>query len=251
MTDQSRKVLKVLGDTAGEFLQGLVTNDIDNLKDGLVYSALLTPQGKLITDFFLVPTDDGILIDVDASAAAGLLQRLSLYKLRAKIELETTDIPVSRGLDDMPQTAFIDPRNPSLGWRDYSGAPSQTSVNWDDIYVAACIPRFGIELTSDSYILEAGFERLNGVDFRKGCYVGQEVTARMKHKTELRKGLVTVDIVGNAAPGTPIEAGGKAVGTLYTQSGTKAIAYLRFDRATPEMKAGSAQISWSKPDAKE
>ncbi len=249
MTGTRRKLLRVRGDEAKDFLQGLVTNDVAGLDEGLVYTALLTPQGKLIADFFLVPSDDGILIDVDESLAETLLQRLSIYKLRAKIELEKTDLTVSCGIDAMPQTAFFDPRHPSLGWRDYSGAPAQNSVNWAELHVAACIPQSGIELTPDTYILEAGFERLNGVDFRKGCYVGQEVTARMKHKTELRKGLVTVDIVGEAAPGTAIEADGKPVGTLYSQAGTKAMAYLRFDRASLYMQADSARVSWSKSDA--
>ena len=87
-------------------------------------------------------------------------------------------------------------------------------------------------------------ERLNGVDFRKGCYVGQEVTARMKHKTELRKGLATVAVDGSAQPGTPIEASGKAAGTLFTQAGGQGIAYLRFDRAGPDMRAGDARVSY-------
>ena len=95
----------------------------------------------------------------------------------------------------------------------------------------------------DSYLLETGFERLHGVDFRKGCYVGQEVTARMKHKTELRKGLVTVDIKGAAPVGTPIMAGDKEAGVLFTQSGPRAIAYLRFDRALGPMRAEDAIVT--------
>jgi hypothetical protein len=108
--------------------------------------------------------------------------------------------------------------------------------------VAQCIPENDIELTSDSYILEMGFERLNGVDFKKGCYVGQEVTARMKHKTELRKGLATVRIDGAAPVGTDITSNGKTVGTLLTQSGDQAIVYLRFDRASDDMRAGDATL---------
>ncbi len=101
----------------------------------------------------------------------------------------------------------------------------------------------GIELIADdSYILECGFERLNGVDFRKGCCVGQEVTARMKHKTDLRKGLARVTVRGNAAPGTAITTGDKPVGTLFTRSGDRAIAYLRFDRAEGPMQAGAAEV---------
>ena len=97
-------------------------------------------------------------------------------------------------------------------------------------------------IVDDSYLLESGFERLHGVDFRKGCYVGQEVTARMKHKTDLRKGLVRVRIAGSAPVGTPIMAGDKPGGTLFTQSGGFAIAYLRFDRMDGPMTAGTARI---------
>ncbi|MEM6578305.1 MAG: tRNA-modifying protein YgfZ, partial [Pseudomonadota bacterium] len=102
-----------------------------------------------------------------------------------------------------------------------------------------------LELGPDTFILEAGLERLNGVDFRKGCYVGQEVTARMKHKTTLRKGLVTVEIEGDADPGTPIVSAGKDAGRLHTRSGDRAIAYLRLDRASPDMRAGDAIVRYS------
>ena len=101
-----------------------------------------------------------------------------------------------------------------------------------------------MELTPDTFILEVGFEALNGVDFRKGCYVGQEVTARMKHKTTLRKGLAQVDVSGDAAPGTEIKAEGKPAGTLLSRAGDAAIAYLRFDRAKGPMQAGAAEVTW-------
>jgi folate-binding protein YgfZ len=111
--------------------------------------------------------------------------------------------------------------------------------------VAHVIPEGGVELIpDDSYVLEMGFERLHGVDFRKGCYVGQEVTARMKHKTELRKGLARVEVEGAAPVGTPILADGRAVGTLFTQSGGRGLAHLRFDRAGGAMTAGEARVAW-------
>ena len=111
--------------------------------------------------------------------------------------------------------------------------------------VANLIPKTGLELTTDTFILEACFEAINGVDFRKGCYVGQEVTARMKHKTKLRKGLAQVSVFGDAEPGTEILADGKSVGRLLSRSNDQAIAYLRFDRATKPMQAGDATIVWS------
>lgn len=242
MTD--RTVLKVSGADRESFLQGLVSNDVKGLKDGLVYAALLTPQGKYLADFLLVPAEDAILIDVATDLARSLAQRLTMYKLRADVAIEATDIAPARGLGEAPEGTFADPRHAELGWRAYDGRDGDENVDWDAIRVAHCIPETGIELTGDSYLLEAGFERLNGVDFRKGCYVGQEVTARMKHKTELKKGLATVTVDGEAPAGTAITRDGKTVGTLFTQSGGQAIAYLRFDRAGPGMQAGDAVVSW-------
>lgn len=242
MTD--RTVLRLTGVDREDFLQGLVTNDVKRLADGLVYAALLSPQGKFLADFFLVPAEDAILIDVASTLAQPLAQRLSMYKLRADVAIEATDIVPARGLGDAPEGAYADPRHTALGWRAYDGRQTETDASWDDIRVAQCIPETGIELTPDSYILEAGFERLHGVDFRKGCYVGQEVTARMKHKTELKKGFVTVSVAGSAPVGTEITSGGKPAGTLFTQSNDQAIAYLRFDRAGPDMQAGDAHVSW-------
>ena len=244
MSDDGRKVLRVSGADAADFLQGLVTNDVNGLKDGLVYAALLTPQGKYMADFFLVPDGEDVLVDLPETLAATVAQRLAMYKLRAPIEISETDITVSRGTGPVPSGAFADPRHPTLGWRGYAGQPGE-DADWDALRVAACVPEAGIELTPDTFILEAGFERLHGVDFRKGCYVGQEVTARMKHKTELRKGLAVVEVDGSAPVGTEIMAGEKPAGTLYTQAEGRGIAYLRFDRAGDEMSAGDARVRWT------
>lgn len=243
--DPSRVVLRITGADRESFLQGLVTNDVRRLNDGPVYAALLTPQGKYLADFLLVPAEGAILLDVRADLAEGLLRRLSMYRLRADVAIEATGIAVTRGLGPAPAGAFADPRHPGLGWRAYDGRPSaEPKIDWEAIRVAHVIPESTVELIPDeSYILECGFERLDGVDFRKGCYVGQEVTARMKHKTDLRKGLARVRIEGEAAPGTPItDPDGKPAGTLLTRAGKVAIAYLRFDRATEPLAAGTARI---------
>lgn len=250
MSDTTRMIIEVTGNDRAEFLQGLVTNDVTKLADGPIYAAMLTPQGKFQIDFFMVPWNDAILIDVAAPYGEALMRRLTFYKLRADVKLKQADIAVTRGVGEMPVGAFADPRHPALGWRGYGPGfafEAQPDVDWDAIRVEHCIPETGIELVPDeSFALEVGFERLGAVDFKKGCYVGQEVTARMKHKTELRKGLAVVDIEGDAPVGTAIEAGGKAAGTLYTQSGGRAIAYLRFDRATAGMTAAGAKVSYDR-----
>lgn len=243
----ARTILDVTGKDAEHFLQGLVTNDLAKLDRGLVYAALLTPQGKYLADFLLLRHADGIWIDVASESAPALIQRLSMYKLRADVTITRTDVKVRRGTGPAPAGAWPDPRHAALGWRLYGGEEGDDGSDFDARRVAHCIPETGIELTPDTFILEAGFERLNGVDFRKGCYVGQEVTARMKHKTELKKGLATVRIEGAAPVGAGIvTADGKPAGTLYTQADGQAIAYLRFDRADTALMAGAAKIQMAK-----
>jgi len=243
-TCTDRQIITITGTERADFLQGLISNDIAQAKTGLLYAALLTPQGKYLADFFLLDQGAHILLDIKSDLAPALIQRLSMYKLRADVTITATEMPVHRGTGTPPAGGFADPRHPSLGWRFYGEARlDPTDTDWDALRVAACIPETGIELIpNDTFILEAGFERLHGVDFKKGCYVGQEVTARMKHKTELRKGLALVGVTGSAPSGTEITANGKTAGTLYTQAGGQGIAYLRFDRAQGDMTADSATL---------
>ena len=264
--DQSRAVLEMTGSDACAVLQGVVTNDVDRIdEDGAVYAALLTPQGKYLADFLLLAGADGaVLIDADAEQAPGLAKRLGMYTLRrdAKV-IQRPDLAVgliwpSGAPGTFPTVTgrvVDDPRDPALGRRIYGAgvdaviasagiAPGEMAT-YHALRIRLGVPVAGTDLLpNDSYILEAGFERLSGVDFRKGCYVGQEVTARMKHKTELRKGLVAVRLDGVAEPGTTIERAGKAVGTLHSVSGANALAHLRFDRAGPGMTAGAATVHY-------
>ena len=243
MTAASRRILRLTGADTLEFLQGLITNDIERLKDGLVYAALLTPQGKYLADFFLKAEGESVLLDADEAQADMLVQRLSMYKLRADVTIAPTALHLHRGIGVLPDDALPDPRHAALGWRAYRNElQTDDTVDWTALRVAHIIPRAGVELTPESYILEMAFDRIGGVDFRKGCYVGQEVTARMQHKTELRKGLAKVAVNGEAHTGTEITADGKPVGTLLSRSGDLALAYLRFDRAKGTMQAGDAAV---------
>lgn len=240
----NRRIYEIAGADRVSFLQNLVTNDLGRLKDGLVYAALLTPQGKYLADFFLADAGDRILLDADAEQAEGLARRLQMYRLRADVTITPSPLHVLRGLGEPPEGGLRDPRHPSMGWRLYTdeeGAPP--TVDWDAIRVAETIPEAGVELQpDDTYILEAGFDRLNGVDFRKGCYVGQEVTARMKHKTELRKGFVSVVLNSPVTPGAEVLAEGKPAGRVFTVAGNRAIAYLRFDRAAGPLTADGVAV---------
>ena len=244
-----RCVFQITGADALPFLQGMVSNDVLGLArgDGIVWTALLTPQGKYLADFFVLAVGGQLLLDINRTIAAATVKRLLIYRLRADVQIGDSKVVVTRGLGVAPNGALADPRHAALGWRGYglaAGTGGAAAIDWDAIRVAHCIPETGIELIADdSYLLETGFERLHGVDFRKGCYVGQEVTARMKHKTELRKGLVRVAVQGAAPVGSDIYAGEKLVGRLFTQSGGYGLAYLRFDQAVGVMTAPGAKIT--------
>jgi folate-binding protein YgfZ len=239
-----RTILEISGADRVSFLQALVTNDVARLAHGPIHAALLSPQGKYLADFFLVARGETILLDVASALATDLVRRLNMYRLRSNVTITASALSVRRGTGTAPEGALTDPRHPALGWRLYGVEGGDDGTDWDALRVAHCIPEAGIELApNETYILEAGFERLHGVDFRKGCYVGQEVTARMKHKTELKKGFVTVAVSGSAPVGSPILADGREIGRLFTQSGGRGIAYLRHDRASSDMSAEGAKIS--------
>ena len=247
--DARRAVLRATGADARPLLQDLVTNDLDRLSEGgLVYAALLTPQGKYLFDFFVAAEGAGLLIDVAADQAAALAQRLAMYRLRREMDIAATDLRVTLlwGEGAPPGGAMRDPRDEALGWRVFGDAPHEPASfeDYEALRISRSVPETGAELIpNDSYILEHGFERLNGVDFRKGCYVGQEVTARMKHKTELKKGLARVAVEGAAEPGDAIlAADGKPAGVLRSVQDGEGLAHLRFDRADGAMTAGSAEV---------
>jgi len=260
--DGRRAVLGMAGGDVRDVLQNVVTSDVDRLAPGrAVYAALLTPQGKYLFDFILLEAPDGaVLIDVAADRAAALAQRLGMYCLRRDAALTGEaglGVALIWGAAHEPAAgeALVvpDPRTPALGWRIYApdpraalaltGAGQAELAEYDALRIAHLVPESGVELVPDeTYILEAGFEALGGVDFSKGCYVGEEVTARMKHKTELKKRLVRVRVAGEAPPGTPVTAGGKPAGTLFSQVGGAGLAHLRLDRAAGELEAGAARV---------
>ena len=257
---RDRSVLRMEGGDARTVLQGIVTNDMDRLgPDRLVYAALLTPQGKYLFDFFLFPAEDGaVLIDVAADRAAALAQRLSMYCLRRDARVAGAaglQVAAVWGIEPKPAgeaRVFADPRDAALGWRVYApdvdaalaDVPRAESADYAALRVAHGVPESGIELVPEqTFVLEAGLDRLGGVDFRKGCYVGQEVTARMRHKTQLKKRLVQVAVEGETPPGTPVTADGRPAGTLFSQAAGRGLAHLRLDRAKGEMEAGGARIT--------
>ena len=241
-----RALLSVSGADRISFLQGLVTQDMGRVaREGIGYGAMLTPQGKLVADFLLVSQGDAILIDLAEGLAEDLVRRLTMFRLRAQVSIDRVAMPVTRGIGPAPEGALADPRSAVLGWRLYGQALEQgAAVDWDALHIEALVPQTGADLVpGESFILEAGFPRLNGVDFRKGCYVGQEVTARMHHKTELRRGLVVLSVPVPVPPGTPVLLeDGREAGVLGTQAGGKGLALMRLDRLDGALTAGGQEV---------
>ncbi len=273
----TRALLSVAGPEARPFLQGLISNDIEKVAPGrAIHAALLTAQGKYLHDFFIAARGDGaLLIDCEAARRDDLRKRLMIYRLRSKATIETLDgwsvfaawgdgvletlglgteagaaAPLSGGM------AFVDPRLAALGARvllPNDGTEALTGFTRED---ASTYDRWRLfhgvadgsrDLEPEkSILLESNFEELNGVDFNKGCYVGQELTARTKYRGLVKKRLVPVDVTGaTPEPGTQILLDGKDAGTMRSARDGHGLALLRldaFDAAEGTLTAGGARL---------
>ncbi len=245
-----RAVLALSGPEAKTFLQGLVTNDIMAITpDRPAYAALLTPQGKILFDFLVHERDGTLLIDCRKQAGETLMKRLSMYKLRAKVEVAPRDdlAVVLEG----PQ----DPRLAALGARGILPAAQGDAA--DDSYLARRldlgVPE-GEDFGSDRmFAMDAGLDELHAISFSKGCYVGQELTARMKHRgKDLKRLLVISSADGSAlAKDTPVTRGALELGTVTSAYGARGFALIRLDRlgeATAPLTAGAIPVTITKPD---
>ncbi len=252
----SRGVLRIKGADARKYLQGLITNDIGKAQQAsAIHAGLLSPQGKILFDFFVVAADDGFLIDVAQEKASELLQRLAFYRLRAQVDIaEEPSLAVAAtwgGTPHLPAGAIVyaDPRLPELGFRVL--LPRGTGlaelgcelVPEDDYHafrIRQGVPEGGRDYAfGEAFPHEALFDQLNGVDFVKGCYVGQEVVSRMEHRGTARRRIVPVE--GEAplpAPGTSIETDGVPIGTLGSVSGDSGLGLVRLDRAEEALARG-------------
>lgn len=266
-----RAVLRVSGPAARAFLQGLVTNDVEKATEArAVHAGLLTPQGKILFDFFIIADGASILLDVDQDKAAALAQRLGFYKLRAAVEITPEpDFAVAACWGALPQLpagiiAYADPRLPELGVRlllppgaDLAGLDCAAASEHDyhARRISLGVPEGGRDYTyGDAFPHEAMFDQLDGVDFKKGCFVGQEVVSRMGHRGTARKRIVMIEGEGPLPEsGTEITAGPTAVGTLGSVSGTSGLALLRLDRAEEakargdQLRAGDVAVTFAVP----
>ena len=286
---ENRGLLAISGPDTRAFLQGLISNDIERVGPvRAVYAALLTPQGKFLHDFFIVQLDDALYLDCDAARLDELKRRLTIYRLRSKVTLEAAEdrflvaaifgegALAAVGLPDelgsarsfAGGVAYVDPRLSAMGARAVLPAAAVSEVrtraefsqgefaSYERLRLYHGVPSGNGDLAVEkATLLESNFEELNGLDWDKGCYVGQEVTARMKYRGLVRKRLMPVDIEGPIPePDTPVMFGEKEAGTMRTGAAGKGIALLRLDlveeakHAGAPMIAGGAQLTPRKPD---
>lgn len=271
-----RAVLRITGADARQFLDNVITNDVDSLKaDEARFAALLTPQGKIVADFFVIGASEedggGFLIDAPAALAEDISKKLNFYKLRAAVTVELrTDLAVAAIFEGKATAelgiVFDDPRHAELGQRiilpaaeakaDLAGAGFGASEP-DEYHarrIALGIPEGGKDFTyNDVYPHETDMDQLHGVDFRKGCFIGQEVVSRMERKTTPRTRIVQATFDTAPFPGVEVKAGGKPLGHMGSGVNGKGLALVRLDRVHDALQkgekitAGGIEISLQKP----
>jgi folate-binding protein YgfZ len=263
-----RGVVKVAGEPARSFLNGLLTADIGQVTPAAArFAALLTPQGKIVADGIVAeaPAEDGggFFIDCPRALAVTLVDKLNFYKLRAPVIAE--DLSEVLGVmavwdgdgDTEYGLVFRDPRLPALGHRimlpphlakeaaDDLGATLTDAAAYEAHRIALGVPRGGLDfMYGDAFPHESDMDQLNGVDFDKGCYVGQEVVSRMEHRGSARNRVVPVAYDGfGPDPGAPVTAAEKQIGTFGSRADGRAIALMRLDRVADALAAGHPLVA--------
>jgi len=254
---ESRSLIAIGGPDWRGFLQNLITQDVETLAPGEArFGALLTPQGRLLWDLFVVGREDGTAwLDVEAVHRDALIQRLAIYRLRAKVEIAAVETPVAclYGAGEAPAGWVKDPRLPALGWRGYGlEAPAGAAVATEDAR-----ERFKLELgvpgpadwgSDRTYPIEANFDLLNGIDFQKGCFVGQETTSRMKRRGTVKSRMLPIDFDGPVpSAGSEILNGTLRAGEVLSGRGGSAMALVRLDRIEGELTVDGRPVRVRKP----
>jgi hypothetical protein len=265
-----RALIRVAGSDWRSFLQGLITHDVERLDGGQArFAALLTPQGKFLADLFVIATEDGALLDVQRDRRDELLRRLTMYRLRAKVEIGVEDgLAVLAFLSASPANAGVqitgrdgmwveDPRLPALGLRGYApydlGPGIRPESGGEEAYdrhrLALGVPDPAQDCIPDkTYPIEANFDLLNGVDFKKGCFVGQETTSRMKRRGQIKNRMLPI-VFGGAAPpfGTEVLNGDLRAGEVLSGREGRAMALVRLDRLDGALTADGRPVAIERP----
>jgi folate-binding protein YgfZ len=256
---EDRRIIVLSGPEARPFLQGLITNDIEKLGPGrALYTALLTPQGKILFDFLIAEGDGALMLDCHRDVRDALVKRLSMYRLRAKVEIEPRDqLSVYAGAVGERGMSFTDPRLPALGERTIgASAEMPSAVPGAAAYLERRL-EIGVPEASDfgsdkMFALDADLDELHAVDFEKGCYVGQELTARMKHRGTARKRLLPV-VTEDDSPllSGDISVTGRPIGEVVSVHGSRGYALIRLDKleeaAAGTFLAGEKSVRIAKP----
>ena len=248
---ENRAVLKVTGAECEDFLQNLVTQDVTRVQPQA--AALLTPQGKLAFDFILQPVEDGFLIDCAADSAEAFVKKLNLYKLRRDVEIAVTELPVQVVWNDPSNTQefkidsfFEDPRSARLGLRCLGASPADLSDYtassaqiWAKFRLSLGVPEGPTEMPPGTiFPMEFGFERMGAIDFKKGCFIGQEVASRIFRKGSLRKTLHPAVFDAAVPPvGTPIVSDDRNVGEIIAGQDSQALVLVRTDKLNASLRA--------------
>lgn len=255
---KSRRLLRVGGGEAQAFLQNIITGNVELITaDKAGFSGLLSPQGKILFDFFILRDGDGFLLDVAEGLVDGLLRRLTFYRLRADVTLELLDgemrvfsIWGERTIETLHGTLVADPRLEAMGWRYYGDSAPESAVETDiTAYhahrIALGMPEGGVDYAyGGTFPHDALYDQIGAVDFAKGCYVGQEVISRVHHRATARKRVLMVNSeLPLPEAGTAILAGGKNAGELKSVSGNIGLAMVRIDRVGAALQAGEAVLA--------
>jgi hypothetical protein len=246
-----RAVLELTGEDRVSFLQGLVSNDVTEAGPGrAVWAALLTPQGKWLADFFIFADGDRLLLDCEAEQRPLLTKLLSRYRLRSKVSIALADVPVFAAWDGAPPAGGVqapDPRLPEAGWRILGEVPgaNASAEDYDLHRLRLGLPDGSRDLEPEkSTLVESGFDELHGIGWDKGCYMGQELTARTKYRGLVKRRLTPVRVEGKLPPpGTPVLDGEAEVGTIRSSRGDRALASLRIEAIhAPRLSCGDAAL---------
>ncbi len=249
----SRALVRVGGPDARPFLHNLLTRDVETLAAGeLRFGALLSPPGRLLFDLFLIGEADGVLLDVAAERREALLQRLTMYRLRAQVEIAPADETVFACWDGLAEGFVADPRLAALGGRRYGGEvrANATEDEFQAHRLALGVPDPAADAVADrTYPIEANFDLLNGIDFAKGCFVGQETTSRMKRRGTIRNRMLPIAFEGPPpAFGAEVLNGELRAGEALTGREGAAMALLRLDRLVGELTVDGRPARAARPD---